>query len=352
MRSRILTLIGFLLGIALIFSMFSAYVRPNHHDALSLFGLVFPYLYFGVLFLLPFLWRQHKMTFAILFFLVILGVKDIFLYVQPGFKVDDVPLQDLQILTFNAMMGVKLVNEKHVLSADRLDKFKDLILQAPQPDVICVQEVNDIVNRALDNLDYPFYHRMKDRGAVILSRYPIVEKGLVDFGPRLNSCLWADIDVEGQTVRIYSLHLESNRLNQSSYEFLEKEGYESLEAINGIRDLITKYPKYASERAKQALKVKAHIEKSPYPVILCGDFNDPPMSYTYNTLQKGLSDTYLKHGRGIGTTWTGAIPFLRIDYILATPILDNTSFECLKSNMSDHYPIKASFDMSNIGTKR
>lgn len=347
MRGRFITILGFLVAIALIFSLASAYVRPNAHDLLSLFGLLFPYVYMSGLVILPFLWRANRITFIGLLLLIIWGMPGFFSYVKPTLGDQTAASADINIMTFNAMMGVKLVDQRHVFSPARQELFKDLIRRHPSPDIVCMQEVKDMVFEAIEAVsEWPYSHRLDKRGAIILSQYPIVNRGLVDFGARLNSCLWADIDIHGTIIRVYSLHLESNRLNQSSYEFLAKEGkYESQEAIKGIQDLLTKYPKYATDRAIQAEQVKRHIATSPYPVILCGDFNDPPMSYTYNVLSANLHDTFLKNGSGWGTTWTGAIPLLRIDYILFSPELTNTSFNCLKSDLSDHYPIKASFDI-------
>lgn len=350
MKARLVTLLGFLAAIALMFSLASAHVQPNERDMLSLFGLIFPYLYFLALGLLPFVWQTNKLTFLVLAILVLIGSKGILSYVKPTWGDTKAETTDLNVLTFNAMMGVKLVDSKHRFGKDRQALFDELMDRTPVPDIICLQEVNRIVDQALKpRTDFPYQHRIKDRGTVILSKYPIVDKGLVDFGPKINSCLWADIQFNNDTVRVYSLHLESNRLNQSSYEFLAKEGYEGIEAINGIQDLLVKYPKYAKARANQALLVREHIRASPHPVVLCGDFNDPPMSFTYNSFKEDLSDTFINNGSGWGTTWIGGIPLLRIDYILASPELDNTAFNCLKTDLSDHYPVKASF---SIGGKR
>jgi len=348
LRNRIVTIIGFLTAVALIFSLAAAHVHPNERDILSLFGLIFPYIYFFALFILPFLWKANKITFIGLAVLVLWGSSGILSYVNPSFSNHKGNTEgEINVITFNAMMGVRLVDERHVFGPDRQALFNELMNQEPKPDIICVQEVNPIVEKALSEaFDYPYFHQLEKRGAIIISRYPMIQKGLVDFGPRLNSCLWADLDIDGTTVRVYSTHFESNRLNESSYDFLAKEGgYESKEAIRGISDLLRKYPKYATARANQADQVKEHIKMSPHPVILCGDFNDPPMSYTYHTFKEDLDDTFMKKGSGWGTTWIGGIPLLRIDYILSSPELPNTSFNCLKSNLSDHYPVKASFDI-------
>jgi len=327
LRKKAIGIIGFLVAIALILAIIAPHVRPNQRDILVLFGLIFPYT-----------------------FLLAGSIRNFTSYVKPSLSKNKVVAGDLTVLSYNAMMGVKLVNEKHVFNKERQARFDELMHRDVAPHVICAQEVNDIVDQALKaSFNYPHYHKLKKRGAIIMSKFPMIKKGSVDFGAQLNSCLWADIVVpvgeQQDTVRIYSAHFESNRLSQSSYEFLAKEDYEGAEAIAGIKDLITKYPRYASKRGEQALKVKAHIDKSPYPVILAGDFNDPPMSYTYHVFEEDLCDSFIEEGYGWGTTWIGAIPMLRIDYILSSPEMKIVDFQCLQSDMSDHFPVKATYSL-------
>ena len=94
-------------------------------------------------------------------------------------------------------------------------------------------------------------------------------------------------------------------------------------------------------RAEQARELSLSIEKSPYPVILCGDFNDTPVSYSYRTISKNLEDCYGKAGRGFWTTYAGPIPGLRIDFILHSPSLSTKGFLTQKVRLSDHYPVEA-----------
>ncbi len=329
------------------FALASMYVKPNERDILSLFGLIFPYVYFFGLVVIPLAYKRHKITFLIGLALLIFGLKPLLSYVKPGLSSTN-ERSDIQVLTYNAMMGRRFVDKHHKVSEDRLTLLSDLMLQDPYPDVICIQEANQLVRDAYlaELTDYKYVHHASMRAAMIISKYPIIDKGQVDFGQKVNSCLWADVLVKDDTVRIYSLHLESNRLSESSYGFLAKESYEPIEAISGIKDLIVKYPLYAGKRAHQAERVKEHMNHSPYPIIVCGDFNDPPMSYTYKTIKKDLNDTFLDNGSGFGTTWIGAIPMLRIDYIFASDELDNIGFFCLESDLSDHYPVKASFKIN------
>ena len=94
-------------------------------------------------------------------------------------------------------------------------------------------------------------------------------------------------------------------------------------------------------RANESKKIKEHINSSPFPVIVCGDFNDTPISYTYSTLKENLSDAFKESGIGIGNSYVG-IPSLRIDYILHDKKFNSYNYKKNKYELSDHFPISCS----------
>jgi Metal-dependent hydrolase len=100
-------------------------------------------------------------------------------------------------------------------------------------------------------------------------------------------------------------------------------------------------------RALQAQVLKERVNKSPYPVLVVGDFNDTPVSYSYRKIRKGLHDSFVNSGYGAGFTYRGNYPPNRIDYILYNSPLINTYFEIIKVKYSDHYPIIAYFKKKN-----
>jgi endonuclease/exonuclease/phosphatase (EEP) superfamily protein YafD len=101
------------------------------------------------------------------------------------------------------------------------------------------------------------------------------------------------------------------------------------------------------KRSLQAQALKEHIDKSRYPIIVTGDFNDTPLSYTYHKIRKGLNDAFVNSGHGTGFTYKGNYPTNRIDYILYDKKVTNSNFEILKADFSDHYPIMALFKKDN-----
>ena len=97
------------------------------------------------------------------------------------------------------------------------------------------------------------------------------------------------------------------------------------------------------ERAKQSRILAEHISQSPYPTMVCGDFNDTPVSYCYQTVSKNLTDAFVSCRRGIGQTYVGKIPLLRIDYIFHSKDIESLSFKIHPENYSDHHPISTEF---------
>ena len=89
--------------------------------------------------------------------------------------------------------------------------------------------------------------------------------------------------------------------------------------------------------------VSQHINNSPYPVIVCGDFNDTPVSYTYHQLSKNLNDAFVESGKGINYTYSGILPVFRIDYILYDDFFKSHDYNVNKIKISDHYPVSCNF---------
>lgn len=114
--------------------------------------------------------------------------------------------------------------------------------------------------------------------------------------------------------------------------------------MNEIKDISYRLKYAFKKRAHQADVLTEHIQSSPYPVIVCGDFNDTPVSYSYRKIRKDLVDAYIKSGRGIGNTYSGVFPSYRIDYILHSRDIQSVGFETIKVNYSDHYPVSCMFE--------
>lgn len=179
----------------------------------------------------------------------------------------------------------------------------------------------------------------------IFSNYPILQwkkvQGLKEYN---HTFLWADILVHTDTIRIFNIHLQSMHFGRNEYAFIENIDQQDMDKVQaGSKNIIRKMRSAYLLRASQATAVKVEVEKSPHPVIVCGDMNDVPNSYAYQTICKNLNDSYIEKGWGIGRTFRFLWPTLRIDYILHSKSLSVKEVQIVRPSASDHNPVMADF---------
>ena len=161
--------------------------------------------------------------------------------------------------------------------------------------------------------------------SLIYSRYPILEEGQTQFPDGSNSYTWADLQTPQGRLRVFSLHLHSYGLRD-----LPRDRYLPL-------SLYRRLTQGLQIRAQQAVDVADEIARSPYPVLVCGDLNEVPVSYAYRKVSHGLTDAFRVAGWGSGITYRGPLPWLRIDYIFCSPSLVPVNYVIPPEQLSDHY---------------
>lgn len=217
------------------------------------------------------------------------------------------------------------------------------------PDIICMQEYNtnerkgDIANHSqYFEKNYPYFFFSKDyqvkesayyAGCIIYSKYKILSAERFSY---LNpeSLIKATILKGDDTIQVFTTHLASYRFKQDDFEAID-------DATKNKWAVIKKMKNAFQLRASQAEVVAKEINENDYPAIITGDFNDVPSSYTYRKITKGWKDAFLQKGFGIGVTYMGLSPTLRIDYILTNAHWDVKAFEQVDENLSDHHMLMA-----------
>lgn len=174
-------------------------------------------------------------------------------------------------------------------------------------------------------------------GLAIFSKHPIIHEGKVFDNRKTNGAMFVDLRVNKDTIRVYNVHLESMSIPA-----------DQLDNIDGIKENYRKtwrrLNKGMVSRASQVDILIEHIKNSPYPVILMGDFNDVPYSYTYFSIKRILENAFESVGRGFGFTFNRVLFFLRIDNIFYSKTLKPLQFNTLREvDYSDHYPVQAVF---------
>ncbi|NJB86207.1 endonuclease/exonuclease/phosphatase family metal-dependent hydrolase [Lewinella marina] len=213
------------------------------------------------------------------------------------------------------------------------------------PDVALLQEVRPAKNRmnyissiqAAERLD----QRHQKEGTLVATYAGSVQPVTSSFTEpnEYNGYIVTDVETALGTVRVINAHLESNQISGLADNIQEDGSYSN--RLETFGHMLTGYGRTSRLRAQQAEDIRTAVETSPYPVVLGGDFNDVPSSYTYNQiLSPRLKDAWVARGRGLGTTFTGPLPGLRIDYFLVDTSLSVVSIERLSPNWSDHRPLR------------
>lgn len=227
-------------------------------------------------------------------------------------------------------------------------------MEEEHPQIVCFQEFYtdeegifeniDRIRRQLQTSGYHFEKVFsKDQhhwGIATFTSYPIVSSGRIDLDNSLrNIAMYTDIKVGEQVIRVYNLHLQSIHFQPEDYQYLEKVKEKKKPDINSSKKILSKLKYAFIKRAVQAEIIAEHIKNCSLPVIVCGDFNDMPVSYAYQTIANGLQDAFVEAGTGLGITYAGFLPAFRIDYILFHKTLSAQDYFTIKKKYSDHYPI-------------
>jgi endonuclease/exonuclease/phosphatase family metal-dependent hydrolase len=190
------------------------------------------------------------------------------------------------------------------------------------------------------HISYTYSFRSgSDYGIATFSKYPIVNKGKIKFDKSFNSCIYSDILIDVDTIRVYNVHLQSIRLRKDNYGIIDSIFKLNTNRLDDVKDISVRLRDAYVIRARQVDELKSHMALSPYPVILCGDFNDTPVSYTYHQLLGDKKDAYRESGGGPGNTYRGKLPSYRIDYIFHDDSFVSGNYKTSKLNLSDHFPV-------------
>lgn len=343
---------------ALVCSYLCPFVHPGTFWILPFFGLIYPVIIIiTLLFLLYWTLRRSKTALVILVFLLIGGGMHFrtlaITFSQP---VPEEGANVWKIMSYNVRLFDVYNDDETQRNANRNAIIA--YVGEYQPDVICFQEfyqqdapsrfpTKDTLISLLGIKDYQerYSHKFEGRqnfGICMLSKYPMLAKGDVMFDTEDsdNYCVFADIVKGNDTLRIYNIHLQSIKLQKTDYAlFGEKTKTKETISKSTLTLLIERLRIAYPARADQARRVMEHMTTSPYPVVICGDFNDTPMSYVYNQFNKTMIDAYRETSSGIGKTYAGKIPAGRIDYIFHTQDLSASNFRIQEKAFSDHLAI-------------
>jgi len=337
--------LNLLAAVLLVLSYFAPVVNPYKYWQFGILGLMFPFLVFLNLFFAAF-WLFRRKWWALISIGVILMGWNSFSGII-GLKLPEEGDKDdkaIRVMSYNIRALSRLTRYPTASQKDNREKFAFFMEENKLPHVLCVQESTIPNIKWLKSaLAYPYSCRYPgyNSNTAILSVYPIDQSGEVKFERGNGDCVWADINFDGKIIRFYSVHLHSNTISIQADTLMKIDNLEKEQTLRGVEGMFQKYKFATRVRYQQAQKIKNHMESSPHPVVLCGDFNDTPQSFIYHQLTAGMKDAFKERGIGFGTTWAGNLPGLKIDYILTDPSVEVISHDIYRRQFSDHYPVTA-----------
>ena len=344
------------------------FLDAGKYWVVTLLGLLFPFLFlFLLLLFLFFIFRKMKWA-VICGAVLLIGLRQISVFFSFGvpskFNASIAP-GNIRVMTWNLSSWGES-NRKVKANPNYQKEMVDLIKKT-NADVLCFQEYlyykdrkyYDSVIPTLRDFGYRYSYFAKSNytkriykttfltQSVILSKYPITDSAYSFYfnNEFAEPLVYVDIKIKEKNIRVFSTHLQSVHFEDYDYEALHKLKKPTEASIVQSRAILYKLKQAYRKRSAQARILHEKILKSPYPVIVCGDMNDVPNSYTYFTAGEGLQDAFLKKGSGFGRTFRYISPTLRIDYIFADKKFKVTKFNRIKVPYSDHYPITADFNI-------
>lgn len=336
-------LINLLATVGLLISYYSPFIDPGHSWWPSMLGLAYPYLLFvNVLFIILWLTFYWKYFFLSLI-CVLAGYKIHNNYFQYKERVDN-EIEGIKVLSFNVRQFYSYLQEEN-----KEENILDFIAKQ-KADIICLQETKLQKTGALNPLKLKAHfpgiihcqlaHQSKWNGPVTFTSFPIVKMGEIRFEDSHNLVIFTDVKTDDDTLRIYNCHLQSYGIKTDDYSVIDTIGFQNKKIIE-MKIIGEKLRDANKQRSIQVKQLKEHIDQCTYPVIVCGDFNDTPISYTYHIVRSELKDAFVESGKGISNTYRGKLPPFRIDYILYSDYFEAYNYQRHKVEYSDHFPVSA-----------
>lgn len=354
---------NFVISIVLVILYAAGRIPPSEKYNLWLTAFIIPFALAvnGILLMVSIAMRKKSSIYYVLAFIIGSNYLVSTVGLKYLFKSSGTPDFTFNVLNFN--VGANLERQAALAESNgtntSVNSLSEWIFNN-DADVQCYQEFIDrrrksgfdLLNR-LKTKGYQSYFSFDSSGSnryglvlgtLITSKYPIIKAGDVLASKNgFNRISYADLLIRRDTIRVINVHLESMGLKQ--FHPANASSFESGRA--NTRIILTKLKEGVFERSEQIKVLSAFVEKSPYPVVCAGDFNELPYSYSYQFLRKRMKNTFEQVGKGFGFTYNGnTLRVLRIDNQFYSSGLSALEFETHNNvQLSDHFPVEGRYQI-------
>ncbi|HTO35161.1 MAG TPA: endonuclease/exonuclease/phosphatase family protein [Flavobacterium sp.] len=333
--------IVFVLNIVLAVLTFLAYIlpflAPKIFPILSALTLFLPLMLIFNLLFFTFWFIQFKKQMLLSALMLLLGITFINKFYRFYTSEIEKSENDFVVMSYN----VRLFNLYEWIKIDDVDLRISNFIKEQNPDILCIQEYSEKNRTDFRVYQHQLTYLEGDKsslGQAIFSKYPIVNKGKIEFPDSRNKAVFADVKRGKDTIRVYSIHLQSVNITPDIHEIDDnfQDGITQERSIKILQRISTAF----RFQQQQAEILREHRNGCTYPVIICGDMNNSAFSYVYRILKGNLNDTFEKAGTGFGKTYSFRFYPARIDYIFADKIFDIKSHHSFPDfQNSDHFPV-------------
>ncbi|MEO0060023.1 MAG: hypothetical protein RLZZ312_1670 [Bacteroidota bacterium] len=248
----------------------------------------------------------------------------------------------LSIMSYN----VRLFNKFGWSEKETVPQEISEFVKLQQPNILCIQEYTN--GEKFDYSDYNFKYILKKGNKIktshaIFSKFEIVNTGEIIFPNSNNNAIFADLKIDNNLIRVYSIHLESIKITPDVADINH-----DLNVINQTKSnkIFLMTSKAFGQQQLQSELVMKHKLECKYPVIICGDMNNSAFSYVYRNIKGDLQDAFVVAGSGFGKTYDFKYYPARIDYLFFDEQFKINSFENHTDiKDSDHFPIISHFEI-------
>ncbi len=350
----VMTLLSVVLFVVATLTLLVPYISPRYLGVLPILALTAQWVYLmAVVLMLYWIIRWRWVHAGVMILVVVVGLfySDLYYKVElrRNYEQPRYPRSAIKVMSYNLRSFYSDDGQFHTV--DSVAAF----IRKFNPDIVCLQEYSipskyrhtyidslfsryniTIINKCLEQSISPL---------AIMSKYRILRSGAVmiesmDSLPQ-SRAMWADLLVGKDTVRVFNVHLNSTSIKSEDQEYITNYRYMSDTARNTkIFDMVRRLNANTVRRSLHVDTLTTVMAATPVAKILCGDFNDTPMSYAYHTLSGDMQDAFSECGSGSGYTFRGFFNSLRIDFVLFDKRFEVLSYDSPDSvRWSDHLPV-------------
>jgi endonuclease/exonuclease/phosphatase family metal-dependent hydrolase len=332
--SKIMLFFNVVVAITTLMAYLLPFLAPKWFPFLSVLSLFLPFFLVVNLLFFTYWLIQFKKYIFVSGLVLLLGITFINKFYNLKQTVFPKSVNEFTIMSYNVRLFNKFNWYKKANIPTKIAEF----VSEKNPDILCVQEYSDLEKTKF--LNYKYQHIFKEGnniivGNAIFSKYKIIDKGLINFPNSTNNAVYADIIKGNDTLRIYSMHLQSIKISTNIEE-------EEIQKMNESKTkyIFRKISGAFTKQQEQSLLLKQHFSECKYKKIICGDMNNSAFSFVYRTIKGSMQDAFESNGDGFGKTYNFKYYPARIDYIFADKTIQIKSFETLNDFYnSDHFPL-------------